>query len=109
MDSKGEIPVSSPGHSKVSTTHTPHIDDEQGYGFPPEGFPYTGRVSSLTYPETSGPMLPHGYTTLAQLVLSTPSASSLYQNPTWSSNAMPTLGLFIPNMTSQPTVQTDQF
>jgi len=61
MESESETPISSPGHSEVSTTHTPHVDDE----FPLEGFPYTGRVMSLSYPETSGPMLPHGYINLA--------------------------------------------
>ena len=66
MESEGEIPVSSPSHSEVSATHNPHVDDEKGYEFPLEVFPYTGRVLSLTYPETSGPMLPHFYTTLAQ-------------------------------------------
>lgn len=80
--------------------HTPHVDDEQEYDFPPEGFPYTVGVPSLTFPETSGPMFPHGYTTLAQLVSGTPSASSLYQNPIWYSNYMPTSGPFILNMTS---------
>ena len=65
MESEGEIPVSSLGHSNVSATHTPHVNDEQEYEFPPEAFPNMGRVSSLSYPETNGPMLPHGYTTLA--------------------------------------------
>jgi len=64
MELEGEIPVSSLGHLEVSTTHTPHMDDEQGYEFPPKGFPYTGKFSSLSYTEASGPMLPHGYTTL---------------------------------------------
>lgn len=60
-----------------------------------------GRVSSQTLAKKSGPMLPHSYTTLAQLVSGTPSASSLYENPIWSSNSMPTSSLFIPNMTSK--------
>ena len=42
---------------------------------------------------------------MAQLVSGTPNASSLYQNPIWSSNAMPTFGLFIPNVTSHIPVQ----
>jgi hypothetical protein len=50
MDSEGEIPTSSLSHSEVSATHTPHVDDEQGYEFPPEGFPFTGRVPSHTLP-----------------------------------------------------------
>jgi len=66
MDSAGEIPTSSLGHLEVFATHIPHVDDEQGYEFPPEGFPFMGRVPSLILPETSGPMFPHGYTTLAQ-------------------------------------------
>lgn len=81
MESEGEIQVSSPSHSEISTTHTPNVDDEKVYEFPPEGSPYTGRVLSLSYAETRGPMLPRRYVTLSQLVLSTPSASSLYQNP----------------------------
>lgn len=68
MDSEGEIPTSPPGHPKVSTTHTPHVDEEKEYDFPLEGFPFMGRVPSHTLPETSGPMFPPGYTTLAQLV-----------------------------------------
>jgi len=69
-------------------------------------FPYVGRVQSQPPPENSGPMIPHGYMTLAQLVSGTPSASSLYQNPIWSSNAMPTSGPFIPNVISHIHVQT---
>lgn len=80
MDSRGKIPVSSLGHSEVSTTHTPHVDDEQGYEFPLESFPFTRKVSSLPYPELSEPILPHGYTSLSQLISSTLSPSSLYQN-----------------------------
>ena len=87
MESEGE----------VSATHTPHVDDEQGDELPPEGFPFTGIVPSLTLPETSGPMFPISYTTLA---------SYLYQNPIWSSNSMPTSGPFIPNVTSRTSVQT---
>lgn len=83
MDSEGEIPTSARGHLKVSTTHTPHVDEEKEYDFPPEGFPFTGRVPSQTLLETSGPMLQHGYTTLDQFISRTPSASSLYQNPIW--------------------------
>lgn len=105
MDSEGEIPTSPQGHSKVYVTHT-HVDDEKGHEFPLEGFLFIGRVPSHMFPETSGLMFPRGYTTLAQLVSETPSASSLHKNPIWSSNAMPTTGLFIPNVTSQIYVQT---
>jgi len=101
IELEGEIPTSYPCHSEVSATHNPHVDDEKGYEFPIEGFPYIGRVSSLTFPETSRPMLPHGYTTLAQLISGTPSASSLYRNSIWYSNSMPKSGLFILNKTSQ--------
>ena len=106
MDSEGKIPISSLGYSKVFTTHTPHVDDEEGYEFPPEGFPFTGRVPSLTLPETSGPMLSPGYTTLARLVSGTPSASPWHQNPIWSSNSMPNFGWFISNKTYQISAQT---
>ena len=105
MESKGEIPVFSLGHSEVSAIHTPHIDDEQEYVFPPKCFPYRGRVSLLSYPETSGPMFLHGYTTLAQLASGTPSASPLYKNPICSYNDMPTVGFFIQNTASRLIVQ----
>ena len=104
MELEGEIPTYSPGHPKVSATHTPHVDDE-GYEFPLEGFLFVGRIPYLTLPETSGPMFSPGYTTLAYLVSSTPSASYLYQKPIWSSNSMPTSGLFILNVTSQTSLQ----
>lgn len=64
MESEGKILVSSPSHSKVSATHT-HVDDEQGYEFPSEGFSFTGRTPSLSYPEFSEPIFPHGYIYLA--------------------------------------------
>lgn len=51
MESKGEIPVSSPGHSEVSATHTPHVFDDQGYQFLLEGFPYMGSIPTSIYPE----------------------------------------------------------
>lgn len=106
MDLEGEIPTSPRGPLQVSTTHTPHVNEYFEYEFPLEGFPFMGRVPSQMAPENSGLMVPHGYTTLAQLVLGNTSASSLYQNPIWSSNAMPTFGLFVPNVTSQIPVQT---
>jgi len=81
MVSKGEVPVSSLIQSEVSATHTPHVGDDQGYKFPLEGFPFIIRDSSLSYPDFSDPILPHGYTSLDQLVLGTSSALSLYQNP----------------------------
>ena len=105
MDSEGEIPTSPRGPPDVSTRHTPNVDNESEYDFPPEGFPYVGRVPSQPPAYNSGPMLPHGYTTLAQLVSINPSASSLYQNPILSSNAMPISGSFIPNVTSQIPMQ----
>lgn len=104
MESEGEIPVSSPIQLEVSGTHTPQVGDEKPYEFPPEGFPYTGAISSSIYPEFSDPLLSHGYTFLAQLVLGAPSALSLYQNPIWSSGTMPTSCLFIQNMTSRPII-----
>ena len=56
--------------------------------------------------ENGEPLFPVGYTSLAQLVSGTPSASSLYDNPIWSSGAMPTSGLFVSNMASQIPVPT---
>jgi len=100
MESKGEILVSSPGHSEVSTTHTPHVVDEQGCSFLAEGFPYTGNISTSFYPEYSETLFPHGHTSLGQLVSGTLSASSLYHNPIWSLGAMPTSGSFVHNPTS---------
>lgn len=50
--------------------------------------------------------MPHGYTSLAQLVSDTPSAFSLYHNSIWSSGAMHTSGPFVQNLTSQPIVDT---
>lgn len=106
MASEGEIPASPQGPPEVSSTHTPSVDNDSKYDFPPKDFPYVGRVPSQPPPENSGPMLPHGYTTLAQLVLGNPSDSSLYKNPIWSSNSMATFGRFILNMTSHIHVQT---
>lgn len=93
MELEGEFPVSSLGHSEVST---PHIVEEEEYQFPPEGFPYTGSIPISVYQK-----LPPNYVTLAQLVSGTLSASSLYHNSFWASGAMPTMGPFIPNPTPQ--------
>jgi len=106
MASKGEIQTYPRGHTKVSSNHIPNVDNKFKYDFPLEGFPYVGRVPSQLPLEKNGPMLPHGYTTLAKLVLGTPNASYLYQNPIQSSNAMPTSGPCIPSMTSQIPVKT---
>ena len=106
MALEGEILTSPQGPPEVSITETPSVDNESEYDFPLEDFPYVGRVPSQLHPKNSGPMLPHGYTTLDQLVSGTPSASSLYQNPIWSSNAIPTSGPFIPNVTSHIPVKT---
>lgn len=65
MDSQGEIQTSSLGHSEIFSTHTPHVNDEQGYEFPREGCPFTERVQSHTLPETSGAMFPLDYAMLA--------------------------------------------
>lgn len=75
MASESEIPTSPRGPPEVSATHTASVDNEYEYDFPLEGFPYVGRVPSLPPTKNSGSMLPHGYTTLAQLVSGTPSAS----------------------------------
>lgn len=72
MELKGEIPNSPQGHPEVFTTHTP-----QDYEFPLEGFPFLGRTPFRTFLETIRPLLPHGYTTLAQLFSRVPNASSL--------------------------------
>jgi len=58
-----------------------------------------GSIRTSVHPE-----LPWNYVDLAQLVLSIPSASSLYNNPIWLSSTITTLGLFIKNTTSQPIV-----
>jgi len=93
MESEGEILVSSSGHSEVST---PHTIEEEEYPFPPEGFPYTRSIPISVYRD-----FPPNYVTLAQLVLGTPNASSLYHDLVWASGAMPTKGLFIQNLSSQ--------
>ena len=98
--------MSSLCHSEVSATHTLHVVHKQGYSFPLECFPYIGRILTSIYPWYSKPLLPHGHTSLAQLVSSSPSASSLYHNPIWSSGAMPTSGSYVQNPTSQPIVHT---
>lgn len=82
--------------SEVYATHTPHIVHDQGYPFPPEGFPYIGSIPIGVYPK-----LPHDYVSLAQLVMGTHSALSLYHNPISLSSAMITSGPFIQNLSSQ--------
>jgi len=106
MASEGEFPTSSQGPPKVSTTHTPSVDNDSEYDFPPEGYPFVGSVLPPPPPEISGPIFPPGYTSLAQLVSCTPSVSSLYHNPILSSGTRPTLGLFVSNVASQIPVPT---
>lgn len=65
-----------------------------------------GSVAPPPPVENSGPIFPPGYTSLAQLVSGTPSVSSLYHNPIWSSGAMPTSSPFVSNATSQIPVPT---
>lgn len=77
MASEGEFPTSPQGPLEVSSTHTPNVDNDSKYEFPPEGFPYVGSVPSQPLLENSGPMLPLCYMTLDQLVLGTLGASSL--------------------------------
>lgn len=96
METEGEFLVSSPGHSEVST---PHIVKEEEDQFPLKGFPYMGSIPISVYWN-----LPLNYVTLAQLVLGTSSASSLYHNPVWGSGAMPTMAPFISNPTPQQTL-----
>jgi len=82
MESEGEIPVSSPSHLEVST---PCTVKEQEYHFPLEGVPYMGSIPTSVHLE-----LPRNYMTLAQLVSGMPTTSSLYHNPIWASDVMPT-------------------
>jgi len=96
MEPEGDDLVTSPNESEVST---PHTVDEEEHPFPPEGFCYTGSIPISVYWE-----LLLNYVSLAQLASSTPSASSLYHNPIWASGAMPTIGPFIENPTSQQAV-----
>lgn len=96
MESKGKIPVSSWGHSKVST---PHTVEEEEYTFPLEGFPYMGSIPINFYRDFSP-----NYVTSAQLVSGTPSTSSLYHNHVWAFCTMPITVMFIQNLTFQQTV-----
>lgn len=57
-------------------------------------------------PERSEPLFPPGYTSLAQLVSAIPSEYSLYHNSIWSSDAMPTFGLFVSSVASQIPIHT---
>lgn len=92
MGPQGDAPVTSPDESEVSTPH--NIEGEE-LPFPLKGFPYSrGILASF----------PPNYVSLAQLILGTPSASSLYHNPVWASSAMPTSGPFVTNTTSQQVV-----
>jgi len=92
MEPKGNAPITSPDESEVSTPHT--VEGEE-FPFHPKGFPYSvGILASF----------PPNYVSLAQLVSSTPNASSLYHNPVWVSGAMPTSGPFVTNTTSQQVV-----
>lgn len=106
MALEGEFPSSSQGPPKVSSTHTPSVNNDFEYDFPPEGYPYVGSVAPPPPPESSGPIFPPGYTSLAQMVSGTSSVSSLYQNSIWSSSTMPTSGLFISNVASQIPIPT---
>lgn len=92
MELKFDALVTSLEESEFST---PHTVEEKALHFPPEGFPNSGGIHAS---------LPPNYVSLAQLVLGTPSASSLYHNPVWVSSAMHTSGLFVVNMTSQQAV-----
>lgn len=93
MEPKGDSLVTSLDESNI---YTPQIVSEEEYPFPPEGFPYTGIIPISVYQE----FLPI-YVSLAQLVSATPSASSIYHNPVWTSGAITTTGPFIMNPTSQ--------
>lgn len=101
MALEGEFLASSQGPQGVSTIHTPGIDNDSEYDFSPEGYPYVGSVVPPPPLESNQPLFPAGYTSLAQLVLGTPSASSLYHNPIWSSSAMPTSSPFISSVAYQ--------
>lgn len=78
MALEGEFPASSQGPVEVSATHTPGADNDYEYEFPPKDYPYVGSVVPPPPPESNGPIFPPSYTSWDQLVLSTPSASSLY-------------------------------
>lgn len=88
MDSEGEFPTSSQGPPKVSVTHTPGVDNDFGYDFLLEGYPYVGSVTSPPSHESNEPLFLASYMSLVELVSGTPSAYSLYHNPIWSSGAM---------------------
>ena len=92
MEPESDAPITPLEDSKVSTPHT--VEEEEN-PFPLEAFPYTGGILAS---------LPPNYVPLAQLVLGTPSASSLYHNPVWASGTMPTLGPFDAKTTSQQVV-----
>lgn len=102
----GKFPTSPQGPPKVSSTHTPSVDNYLEYEFPPEVFPYVGSVAPPPPLQSSEPLSPASYTSLAQLVSGTPSVSSLYHNPIWSSSAMPTSGPFVSNVATQIPIST---
>jgi len=93
MEPEGDALVTSLDESEVST---PHTIEEEEHTFPLEGFPYIGSIPISVYQE----FFPN-YVSLAQMVLGTPSASSLYHNLVWASGTMPTIGLLIANLASQ--------
>lgn len=69
VEPKGNAPVTSPDEYEVSTPHTIEGED---FPFPHKGFPYSRGIPTIFSPN---------YVSLAQLVLGTLSASSLYHNP----------------------------
>lgn len=93
MEPEGKALVTSPAQCEVST---PHTVEEEEHQFPIERFPYTGNIPISVYRD-----FPTNYVTLGKLISGTPTPSSLYHNPVWASDAMPTIGPFIQNPTSQ--------
>lgn len=88
---KGDALVTSLDEFKFSTPHSIEGEELQ-LQFPPKGFPFSNGIPAS---------LPPNYVSLRHLVLGTPSASSLYDNPVWALGFRPTSGLFIMNTSFQ--------
>ncbi len=94
MEPEGDAPITSLDESKVSTPHTLEGEELQ-LQFPPKGLPNLEGIPAS---------LPPSYVSLRNLVLGTPSASSLYHNFVFASGVRHKPGSFVMNMTSQPVV-----
>ena len=101
MASEGEFPTSPQGPLEVSSTQIPRVGNDSKYNFP-----YVGSIPPPPLPQSSEPLFPPSYASLAQLVLGTPSAPSVYHSHIWSSGTMPTSSSFVSSVTSQIPVPT---